>query len=83
MSKQIKIERITCNCGQVIAGCVHGQQDAGWDKDKRGYMIQGCEVDIIALEDFKFGKCQCEGQKTKMRLKVLAENKPEPTLFTY
>lgn len=82
MSKQIKIERVTCICGQVIAGCVHGQQDARWDKDKRGYMKQGCTVDIIPVEDFKFGKCECEAQKTKMRFKVLAQSEPEPTLFT-
>lgn len=82
MSKQIKIERITCNCGQVIAGCVHGEQDARWDKDKRRYMAQGCKVDIIPVEDFKFGKCQCEDQKTKKRFKVLAQSEPEPTLFT-
>lgn len=80
MGKQIKIERITCNCGQVIAGCVHGQQDAGWDNDKRRYMKQGCKVDIVPVEDFKFGKCQCGDQKTKMRLKVLAES-IAPTLF--
>ena len=82
MSKQIKIERVTCNCGQVIAGCVHGQQDARWNTDKRGYMAQGCEVDIVPVEDFKFGECKCEGQKTKMRFKVLAQSEPAPSLFT-
>jgi len=80
MKKEIKIERITCNCGEVIAGCVHGQQDARWDKDKRGYMAAGYIVDITPVESFKFGKCVCEGSGSKKRFKVLAE--PAPTLFT-
>jgi len=79
MKKEIKIERITCNCGEVIAGCVHGQQDARWDKDKRGYMAAGYVVDIVAVESFKFGKCVCEGSGSKKRFKVLAE--PAGMLF--
>lgn len=70
---EIKIERITCKCGQVIAGCVHGQQDARWDKDKRGYMKSNCMVDIIPIDDFKFGKCLCDDQPTKKRFKVLKQ----------
>lgn len=80
MKKETNIERITCKCGEVIAGCVHGQQDASWDKDRRGYMEAGYVVDIIAVESFKFGKCMCEGSGSKKRFKVLAE--PAPTLFT-
>ena len=76
---QIKIERITCTCGQVIAGCVHGQQDARWDREKRKYMQEGLVVDIVNVEEFKFGKCECENQNTKMKFKVLAE--PAATLF--
>lgn len=72
MEKEIKIERITCACGQVIAGCVHGQQDSGWDKDKRNYMKEGCEVDIIPVADFAFGKCECPTRKSKKRFKVLS-----------
>jgi hypothetical protein len=82
MKKEIKIERITCKCGQVIAGCVHGQQDARWDNDRRGYMNDGCEVDIIPVEDFTFGKCKCQDQKTKKRFKVLAQKTEAKTLFT-
>lgn len=81
MKNEIKIERITCKCGHVIAGCVHGQQDARWSKDKDGYVEQGCAVDVVTIDDFKFGNCQCVDQKTKMRFKVLAQSEPEPTLF--
>lgn len=81
MSKQIKIERITCHCGEVIAGCVHGQQDTRWNKDLLAHLEDGCKSDIVLVEDFKFGKCQCEDGKRKMRFKVLAENEPAATLF--
>lgn len=67
MKNQIKVERITCTCGQVIAGCVQGSQDERWDKDKREYMEQGFKVDIIPVEDFKFGKCQCDVKTTKKK----------------
>jgi len=81
MGKKIKIERITCSCGEVIAGCVHGQQDASWESDKNGYIQSGCTSDIVDVENFRFGKCQCEGQKTKMRFKVLSLKQPQKTLF--
>ena len=81
MKKDIKIERITCNCGGVIAGCVHGQQDARWDADKRKYMRDGCAVDIVDVESFKFVKCNCPDQPTKKRFKVLSEETAPLLLF--
>jgi len=81
MPQEIKIERITCTCGEVIAGCVDGAQDSRWNEDKRGYIAQGFSVDTVHVDDFKFGKCLCKGQNTKMRFKVLPEEVTQTTLF--
>lgn len=62
MNKQ-KIERITCICGQVIAGCVEGCQGELWDEEKRDYLEQGYTADIIPIEEFAFGKCRCSLNK--------------------
>lgn len=72
MKKEVKIERVTCICGQVIAGCVHGEQDARWETDRQEYVKDGCNIDIVAVEVFKFGKCQCENVQRKQYFKVLA-----------
>jgi hypothetical protein len=70
--KQIIIERITCTCGEVIAGCVDGQQDERWNTDKKKYISEGFCVDKIDHSNFKFGKCECETGNTKKFFKVLA-----------
>lgn len=72
MKKQIKIERVTCACGQVIAGCVHGQQDSDWESRKGVLYATGYDFDIVPVEDFKFGECTCLKSTTKIYFKVLA-----------
>lgn len=74
MKKKIKIERITCICEEVIAGCVHGEQDVRWDTYKAEHLRRGCTVDVVNVGSFKFGECQCEDQKTKKYFKILAKN---------
>lgn len=67
MSKEISIERITCNCGQVIAGCVQGQQDDGWNKDKERYIESGCKKVLSMQPDLPIAHTSRFGKETEER----------------
>lgn len=77
----LQIEQITCICGEVIAGCVQGEQDARWNVEKQQYLLSGCKIDIVPVDNFKFGKCICEERSCKMRFKVMREPPLQLKLF--
>lgn len=83
MKKIIKIEQITCPCGQVVAGCVNGQQDVRWNQFKEFYIKNGCTIKIVLVEDFVFGDCICKDITPKKMFKILAEPNNNITLFKH
>ena len=55
-----KVEWISCLCGAIIAGCVDGEQDEEWARNREMYLRKGYTTQVSSDTTKKFGKCCCK-----------------------
>jgi hypothetical protein len=60
-----KAQAIRCKCGSIFAAAVepYCYSDSDWQKHMRKYVKDGCSVELINANDFKFEKCKCKELK--------------------
>lgn len=61
----MKIETISCNCGNVFAACVIGHIDASWKINREVYKLQGCIVSECS-ENVQFTSKDCCDQRKNL-----------------
>jgi hypothetical protein len=69
MEDIIKIKReprnvqiVTCNCGNIIAGCIEPDcyTDKKWLKSIRNFSLMGYKVSIAKSNTIEISKCTCK-----------------------
>ena len=55
-----KVEWISCLCGAIIAGCVDGEQDEEWARNREMYARKGYKIEVSTDDTKKFGVCCCK-----------------------
>lgn len=55
-----KVEWISCLCGAIIAGCVDGEQDEDWARNREMYLRKGYKAEVSSDDTKRFGKCKCK-----------------------
>lgn len=60
-----RIQIIICKCGAKISGCTEPEcyTNDEYLKDLKKYIEQGCTVDMVGENDFRFQSCKCDPQK--------------------
>jgi len=55
------VQTIKCKCGSVFAACTEPEcyTEKDWMDNLRDYVLDGCTVELVDRNDFKFEQCKC------------------------